>query len=38
LADLGLEVRESVMKDSYDDFILGDGRYHLRVFICRKPL
>lgn len=38
LGDLGLEVRESVMKDSYDDFILGDGRYHLRLFICRRSL
>jgi len=38
LEDLGLEVRQKVMEDSYDDFILGDGRYRLRVFICRKPL
>lgn len=38
LEDLGLEVRQKVMEDSYDDFLLGEGRYRLRAFICRKPL
>ncbi|UEC42291.1 MAG: Methyltransferase type 11 [Methanothrix sp.] len=38
LEDLGLEIRQKVMEDSYDDFLLGEGRYRLRAFLCRKPL
>ena len=38
LEDLGLEVRQKVMEDTYDDFLLGEGRYRLRAFLCRKPL
>ena len=38
LEDLGLEVRQKAMEDSYDDVLFAEGRYRLRVFLCRKPL
>lgn len=38
LNEAGLKVRETKREHTYDHFIRGDGRYILRVFICKKLL
>ena len=38
LAEAGLKVKHIKIEHSYDRFILGEGKYHLRVFACCKPL
>jgi hypothetical protein len=34
----GLEVNQMKLEYSYDRFILEEGEYQLRMFICSKPL
>ncbi len=34
----GLEVNQMKLEHSYDRYILGEGKYLLRMFICSKPL
>jgi len=36
--EAGLEVNQMKLEHSYDRFLLGEGKYLLRMFICSKPL
>ena len=38
LNEAGLEVNQIKLEHSYDRYILGEGKYLLQMFICRKPL
>ncbi len=38
LKNAGLKVKRVTVKNSYDRFILSEGKYHLQVFACVKPL
>lgn len=35
--DAGLKVKQTRLDGIYDRFILGQGEYPMRVFICVKP-
>lgn len=37
LKDVGLDVNQIRIEHSYDRFIVGEGKYLLRLFICSKP-
>ena len=38
LKEAGFRVRQRKIDDAYDRFIMGEGRYLLRMFVCNKPL
>jgi SAM-dependent methyltransferase len=38
LKETGLEVEQIKLEHSYDRFLVGEGEYPLRMFVCRKPL
>ncbi len=38
LSGPGLEVQEFKLEDTYNRFLLGGGRYRLRLFAGRRPL
>jgi SAM-dependent methyltransferase len=37
LKDVGFNVNQITIEHSYDRFIVGEGKYLLRLFICNKP-
>lgn len=38
LKETGLEVKQMKLEHSYDPYLVGEGEYTLKVFICSKPL